>query len=353
MQWQHLPRGGVRPVHLPAGTNLRGADRACSEPVEVTDQPGPGPAPSSAARGIAGLVVANSSLILAILIYMGWTYDNYFYGYFHLRTLDLGFGPLEYALRSLSLFSPNIVLAAVVLIAIMSVRTWGGPSAVIAASARAPVIRAVRRLPWERSASGRGDADRSTVLPADRSDGTHQAGQLTSRSRAAGSRLAAAGAVLVIIALALYWTALHVRISTFLLLALLGAGPLLLTWPTRADRPGRVPYAIAIVVAAICALWAASVYAQQRGTQAAQDVVRNLPTRTAVVIYSTQQLALSGPGISLQHLPPGSPYHYRYTGLRLLLIQSGTYYLLPVSWTPQLSFTYVVTESDQARIVLY
>jgi hypothetical protein len=319
----------------------------------VADQPDPGPAPSTA-RGIAGLVVADSSLFLAILIYMGWAYDEYLYGYFHLRTLDLGFGPLEYALRSLSLFSPDIVLAAVVLIAIMSVRAWGGPGAIIAAFARTPVVRACRRLLWARFTADRGDADRPPVIAAELGDKDRdQAGQLTSRPSAARSRLAAAGAVLVIIALALYWTALNVRISTFLLLALLGAGPLLLTWPTRADRPGRVPYAIAIVVAAICALWAASVYAQQRGTQAAQDLVQNLPSHTAVVIYSTQQLALSGPGVSLQRLPPGSPYHYRYTGLRLLLIQSGTYYLLPVNWTPQLSFTYIVNESDQTRIVLY
>lgn len=319
----------------------------------MAEQPDPGPAPSSTARGIAGLVVANSSLILAILIYMGWTYDNYLYGYFHLRTLDLGFGPLEYALRSLSLFSPDIVLAAVVLIAIMSVRTWGGPTAIIAAFARAPVARACRRRLRARLAVGRGDADRPPVSSIERSDGKDQAGQLTSRSRAARPRLAGTGAVLVIIALALYWTAMHVQISTLLLLTLLGAGPLLLTWPTRATRPGRVPYAIAVVVAAICALWAASVYAQQRGTQAAQDLVQNLQGHTAVVIYSTQQLALSGPGISLQRLPQGAPYHYRYTGLRLLLIQSGTYYLLPVNWTPQLSFTYIVNESDQTRIVLY
>jgi len=308
--------------------------------------------PSFAARGIAGLVVANSSLILAILIYMGWAYDDYLFGYFHLTTLDLGFGPLEYALRSLSLFSPAIVLAAVVLIAIMSVRVWGGPVA-ITASARAPIARAFRRLPWARPASGHGDADRPPVPSTELSQGEHRAGQPTSQSPAARSRLASAGAVLVIIALALYWTAMHVQISTFLLLALLGAGPLLLTWPTRADRPGRGPYAIAIVVAAICALWAASVYAEQRGTQAAEDFVRNLPTRTAVVIYSTQQLALNGPGVSVQPLPHGFPYHYRYIGLRLLLIQSGTYYLLPVNWTPQLSFTYIVDESDQVRIVLY
>lgn len=126
-----------------------------------------------------------------------------------------------------------------------------------------------------------------------------------------------------------------------------------MTWPTRADRLGRGPYALAIVIAAICALWGTSVYAEQLGNRAAENLVRNLSTRTRVVIYSTQRLALSGPGLSVQPLPPGSPYHYRYTGLRLLLMQSGTYYLLPQNWSPQLDFTYIINENDQMNIELY
>lgn len=318
----------------------------------MADQPAPGPAPSSAVRSIAGLVVANSSLILAILIYMGWAYDDALFGYFHLSTLDLGFGPLEYALRSLSLFSPDLVVVAVVLIAIMSVRAWGSPGAVIAAIGRAPVIGACRRLLSASSTAGSDDAARLPVVFAEPSVRGRQAGQLTGRQRAS-TLLACAGAVLVIIALALYWSATHVRISTYLLLALMSAGPLLLTWPTRTDRRGRGPYAVAIVVAVICALWAASIYAEQRGTQAAENLVRDLPAHTAVVIYSTQPLALSGPGLSVVHLPPGSPYRYRYTGLRLLLIQSGTYYLLPVNWIPEMPFTYIIDQSDQTRIDLY
>ena len=165
--------------------------------------------------------------------------------------------------------------------------------------------------------------------------------------------MAGAGGLLTVIALVLYWSAAHVEISTFAILAVLGAGPLLLTWPARAERRGRGPYAFALVIAAICALWGASVYAEQKGTEAAVNLIRNLPTHTAVVIYSTQQLALSGPGLSVLHLQPGSPYHYRYTGLRLLLIQSGTYYLLPLNWTPQMPFTYIINDSNEIRIDLY
>ena len=145
----------------------------------------------------------------------------------------------------------------------------------------------------------------------------------------------------------------RVNVSTFLVLALLGGGPLLLTWPARASRPGRVPYALALVIAAICALWAASVYAQQKGSEAAQAVIRNLPTSGSVVIYSTQRLALSGGGVSVTPITTSAPYRYEYAGLRLLLMQSGTYYLLPESWTPERDYTYVVYASDDMRIVFY
>jgi hypothetical protein len=136
-------------------------------------------------------------------------------------------------------------------------------------------------------------------------------------------------------------------------LALLGGGPLLLTRPAHASRHGRVPYALALVIAAVCALWAGSVYAQQKGAEAAQDVIHNLSGSSAVVIYSAQRLALSGGGISVTPLTGVTPYRYEYAGLRLLLAQSGTYYLLPTDWTPEHDFTYIVYASDDMRIVLY
>jgi hypothetical protein len=88
----------------------------------LNGQPDPGSAPPSLARGIAGLVVANSSLLIAVLVYMGWAYEDALYGYFHVRPLDLDVGIVEYILRSLSLFSPSLVFAAALLIAVTAVR---------------------------------------------------------------------------------------------------------------------------------------------------------------------------------------------------------------------------------------
>jgi hypothetical protein len=84
-----------------------------------------GELPPPAARGIVGQVVANTSLLVAVLVYMGWAYDDAYYGYFHLNPLDLDVGIVEYMLRSLDLFSPDLVMVAVVIAAVAVVRAWG------------------------------------------------------------------------------------------------------------------------------------------------------------------------------------------------------------------------------------
>jgi hypothetical protein len=329
----------------------------------------------SPARSIVGLVVANTSLIAAILFYMGWAYDNALYGRFHLNPLDLGFGPQEYVLRSLSLFSPGIVVIAVLLIVVMSLGTGGKLAAVRAfgvdaGAAYAVLLRARRAVAAAPAEGGGGNGSPAAVAAqapagmaapaADVSEtaepGKTEAGKTEDAmlpSAAASALAVGGGAALTAAGLVLYWIASRVNVSTFLVLALLGGGPLLLTWPARASRPGRVPYALALVIAAICALWAASVYAQQKGSEAAQAVIRNLPTSGSVVIYSTQRLALSGGGVSVTPITTSAPYRYEYAGLRLLLMQSGTYYLLPESWTPERDYTYVVYASDDMRIVFY
>jgi hypothetical protein len=287
----------------------------------------PGSAPSSPTWAIAGQVVANASLLIAVLVYMGWAYDDALYGYFHLSPLDLGITIPEYMLRSLALFSPVIVIAAALLIAAATVRTWEPGKASIAqrpaaALSRAPVIG--------RLASA--DAAR--------------------RARARQALLAGTGAAVTVAALALYRIADYVHVSTYLFLALLGGGVLLLARPSRARPRGRFPYALATVIAAVSALWAASLYAHNLGTEAARQGVRNLPARTAVTVYSTGRLAMDGPGLNVQQLPAGYLYHYRYTGLRLLLMRAGTYYLLPVGWNPQQDYTYILVQADTVRIEL-
>jgi hypothetical protein len=331
----------------------------------MAEQASSGGESSSPARSIVGLVVANTSLIAAILIYMGWSYDNAMYGEFHLSPLDLGLGPQDYALRSLSLFSPVIVIVAVLFILVIAVRS--GELDEAGKAVRSLLLRARRALlstTTEADGDGDGRPSADTAPAAARpafAEGAEQppvgkqTGPTVTQSALPRNLAIGAGISATIIGLALSWIATRANVSTFLVLALLGGGPLLLTWPARARRQGRVPYALALVIAAVCALWAGSVYAQQKGDSAAQNVIHDPSSTSAVVIYSTQRLALSGGDIEVTPLTAATaaPYRYEYAGLRLLLVQSGTYYLLPAHWTPDHDFTYVVYASDDMRIVLY
>jgi hypothetical protein len=317
----------------------------------------PPDSPSGATAGrIAGLIAANTSLLIAVLVYMGWAYDSAYLGYFHLSPLDLGVGIPEYVLRSLSLFRQDLVFAAVLVVAITAAATWGIDGTALArrarrvltaASARASRAPALRRLAERLPGHGRPHKRAQAPPPQPATTHWRRPRQQEHRRIVIG-----AGATITAIALLLAWIARYTSVSTYLVLVLLAAGPVLLTWPNRGERNGLFPYALAIVVAAVCALWATSVYAASTGTRNAQALVRDLSSRTAVVVYSTQRLALYGPGVTDQPLVPGQLYHYEYQGLRLLIMRSGTYYLLPVGWNSQLDLTYVLTDSDQIRVVL-
>jgi hypothetical protein len=288
-------------------------------------------APASPIRGIAGQIVANASLLAAVLVYMGWAYDTAFYGYFHINPLDLNIGIVEFMLVSLSLFSPAVVIAVAVLILASSTKPW-----------TLEWKRPVRRTKPVSDGHGRPFSFRR---PLNSTDSTGQ-------PRARSGRLVRVGATLTVIALALALTARYVPDITYGVLGLLASGSLLLTWPTRADRYGRGLYVLAIMLAAVCVLWAGSLYATYLGKRSATEVVHDLSTRTAVTLYSTQPIGLAGPGVSVKTLPAGSIYHYRYEGLRLLTMRSGTYFLLPVRWNPRHDFTYIVSQSAETRIEL-
>jgi len=283
---------------------------------------------------------------------MGWAYDNAYLGYFQLNPLDLGVGISEYIMHSLDLFSPALIVVAVLVIAVTAARPWETAAAWVTKhlgqfpltapgqsangaspdAATSPKALAVRFL---RSAWGR--------VPAD-----EDARRIVARRLVTWSGFAITG-----IALVLERAAGYIPVSTYLILVLLAIGPLMLTRPTRASAHGRFPYALAVIVAAVCALWATSLYAEGIGTRNARAVVRDLSSRTAVALYSTERLGLSGPGVTVQQLPPGAQYHYEYQGLRLLLTRSGIYYLLPVGWYPRLDDTFIIDDSDTIRIVLY
>jgi hypothetical protein len=82
-------------------------------------------------------------LLIAVLVYMGWAYTQAFFGYFHLDPLGLGLGIVEFMLVSLSLFSPKLVIAAVILIFVTAVRTWDPGRTMLARLVRGRDIRGI------------------------------------------------------------------------------------------------------------------------------------------------------------------------------------------------------------------
>jgi len=147
------------------------------------------------------------------------------------------------------------------------------------------------------------------------------------------------------------WFSSH-RDVLYFALALLAVGPLLSARPIRRNGPGPFVYPLAFIVAAMYILWAAGIYASQLGNRAAYSFYIGLRGQTAVTVYSAQPLDLSGPGVSCLRVQPGPGYPFRCTGLRLLYVQSGTYDLLPMLWTPQTGDTYILDDSNQIRIDL-
>ena len=295
----------------------------------MSDNPGQSSPPPPVR--IAGQVAANASLLIAILVYMGWAYDDAYLGYFHLSPLDLNVGIVEYMLRSLNLFRSGIVLVAVGMVVVTAVRGGGLDRTQFAQHV---AFRAKKRVLAH-------PAFRRLVPEAD-----------VEQFHLSRLLLIGAGAVVTATGLILAWIASFVTTNTYLVLTLLGGGALLLTWPSRAKRHGGFSYSLAVIVAAVCTLWAGALYAQASGTRAAQALVRNLPRSTAVVVYSTDPLALSGPGVTVEKLPIRFLYHYRYQGLRLLISRSPTYYILPIAWDPKYDMTYILDSSDRVRIEL-
>jgi uncharacterized membrane protein SirB2 len=284
--------------------------------------------PAAEARGIAAIVTANASLAIGTLFYMGWAYTNAWLGYFQINPLDLDIGVTEYALRSLSLFAPALILfgvAAVVLASLPGRLRGLRLAGRVPDTLRDRIPHRVRRIAgWVM-----GLPDRTSLL-----------------LWASGLLLLSVAAGLVLLAAA------GLAQPTYLLLLLVVVGSLLLSRPGRSSRLGRIGHSIAIILTAACGLWAAGLYAHNRGVHTAESTVRRLPDQTAIVVYSAQPLALSGLGVSSEKLPTGFRYRYRYQGLRLLIARSDRYYVLPAGWRPGLSATYVLQQSDDLRVEL-
>jgi hypothetical protein len=313
------PGRAAGPAADPATSAEAPAEPGASQD-EGSDQDGDSEEPKNSFAALVG----NTTLFTAVLVYMGWNYENSLLEYFRVPAFSVNIGTIEFALKGLvPLFDSDVVFFAALLVAVLGLASK-------ASAVRGLVPKAVS----EAVGRVREPADRvmimgllvtAAVLP------------LTWANVSAGTFVG--------------WFASH-RDGVYFVLALLVAGQLLSVWPIRRSGTGALAYPLALIVAAMCTLWAAGIYAGSLGSQAARSFAMGLPGQTAVTVYSVTSLALSGPGVTCQRVPGATGYPYACTGLRLLYVQSGTYDLLPVRWTSQGGHTIILDDSNQIRIEL-
>jgi hypothetical protein len=314
------PEGSEPEVPGPAGTLRK--DRE--------SPPGTNAGTSSGERGEQGngkrnsvvtQVVASTSFLGALLIYMGWNYDNSLLQQFSIPSpASVGLSTVDFALAGVSpLFRSDAVLFGAVLVGV--------------------ILVAARYLP---------EKDRTKIASLAKSPGP----------------LFLAGLALTVIMLAVTWPQVsgggfggwlgsHVD-GVYLALALLAAGQLLMAWPTRLTPAGHIAYPLALVVVSVLGLWAGGVYAGTLGFQVAVSIEENLNGQMAVTVYSAQPLDLSGPGVTCARALAGPGFSYECSGLRLLWSEPDAYYLLPAGWKyGNDDHTYILDDSDQIRVELY
>ncbi|MBO0821219.1 MAG: hypothetical protein J2P26_10245 [Nocardiopsaceae bacterium] len=271
-----------------------------------------------------GNVVAPTTLLTAVLYYFGYLHAWYFFGYFGLNSTALGFGTVDYLIRSVdALFVPVTSAAILGLLAL-----WGN----------ALLVPRLRR------------AGRTTA-------------RITRGIAAGGAALAIVSAVLTfatsgspgsLVALAPVGFGLGVLVTAYAvhLRRVLAA-------PSDREDPAAgwarvTEWAIVFALAGISLFAAATDYATAVGQSEAWQYAADLPGQPEAVLYSDRDLGLSQPGVTRCRDPdPKSGYPFRYYGLTLLWESGGRYVLIPADWTAARGAAIVLPEDGPFRLEFY
>lgn len=97
--------------------------------------------------------------------------------------------------------------------------------------------------------------------------------------------------------------------------------------------------------------WGMKLYAEAVGRGRAEEIAAQLPRRAGVVLFSKDRLDLAGDGVEEATIGDASSrFHFRYSGLRLLLYTNRRFLLVPESWSPTRGSVFLLTEDDSVRL---
>jgi hypothetical protein len=287
---------------------------------------------STATTGVLATILVFASqtvLITALLYYFGWVRTQANFGYFGVDTSLLGFTTADYVLRSINSAFPPLTGVALVALLLLSFHRW-----VVVRVVAAPVNTATGKM-------------------------------LTAFVSAAPLLGVALGAV-VLIGL-LFPDEIGRPLGLALPLMLMSiVGVLGYSWHLRSLRLAeagrrqedrrvssqtRARSGVLVAVGLLGVLWWLALYAAQVGEGAAMDSVAALPDEPEIIVYSSDRIALDGPGVVVDEITQvGSKYRYRYSGLRLLIQTSGRYILIPAGWQKSRDSVFLLPGNDTIRL---
>jgi hypothetical protein len=269
------------------------------------------------------LVIAPSTLIIALAYWFGWTLTNARSTYFGIDSSELGYSTVDYLLRSAD--AAFVPIAVVLLVILAAIIFHGAVRSSLAAGRRLRVIR--------RGAAG----------------------------------CAIAGSVLTFFGVWAMFKPLPVVTNYLVPPVILGLGPVLASysaWTLRhvkapADKrvgdvmPAweRVGYLTAALLALLGTFWASSLYAAALGVGRAEVLAADLSSQPAVTIYSVKDLSIDAAGVTVTEIAGSTTaYRFRYSGFRLLVYSAGNYFLVNSEWSRQRGVTIVLADTPDIRI---
>jgi hypothetical protein len=121
--------------------------------------------------------------------------------------------------------------------------------------------------------------------------------------------------------------------------------PLVPAWQ-RALRAALIGSVITLAL-----FWELSTYAGVVGRGYGLQIARSVPTLPRAVAVSPTPLGILAPGVREERLVlgPGTAVHYRTVGLRFLVRSGGRMFLLHDGWTPQRGVVIVLPDNHQVR----
>ena len=119
--------------------------------------------------------------------------------------------------------------------------------------------------------------------------------------------------------------------------------------------PDRLATPKTVLVGAFITLslfWALGDWADAAGRGRAIDLAQHLTEQQpGVVVYSKERLQIQAPGVRMDDLADAdSAYHFRYSGLTLLIYSGGKYFLVPSGWTPSNGVTIILPDGNGRRV---